>query len=411
MSTLLDESGQAKTETGWLNRRLDTADLGSLPIIIGLAGIWLVFWLANDKFLSPLNLTNLMLQIAALGTLATGIFLALLLGEIDLSAGVVSGLCAAVMAVLNVKLGVPGPLAVLAGILVGTLIGLFQGTLITRLHIPSFIVTLAGMIGWQGALLWVLGSTGTLNLRDEFITGIAGTFFREALAGLIVGVVLVASYAAVLFLDRRRRLAAQLLASSAQRLLARVVVLAAIVLVALLVFYADRGLPLAAVIFVGVVIAVDWLTKHTVYGRHIFAVGGHAESARRAGIQVDRVRISAFVLSSTIAALAGVLAASRLLAVNQSSGGSDFLLNAIAATVIGGTSLFGGRGSAWSALLGALVIGSISNGMDLLAFESSLKFMITAGVLLAAVTIDAVARRRREEAGRRLVAWVKSGGR
>jgi D-xylose transport system permease protein len=154
------------------------------------------------------------------------------------------------------------------------------------------------------------------------------------------------------------------------------------------------------VIFVGVVIAIDWLTKHTVYGRHIFAVGGHAESARRAGIQVDRVRISAFVLSSTIAALAGVLAASRLLAVNQSSGSSDFLLNAIAATVIGGTSLFGGRGSAWSALLGALVIGSISNGMDLLAFESSLKFMITAAVLLAAVTIDAVARRRREAAGR-----------
>jgi D-xylose transport system permease protein len=399
VNILSDGYGKAKTSLSWLNRRLDTADLGSLPIIIGLAGIWLIFWLANDKFLSPLNLTNLMLQIAALGTLATGIFLALLLGEIDLSAGVVSGLCAAVMAVLNVKLGVPGPLAVLAGMFVGTLIGLFQGTLITRLHIPSFIVTLAGMIGWQGALLWVLGNTGTLNLRDEFITGIAGTFFREASVGLFIGAILVAGYAVVLFLDRRRRLVAQLKAPAAQRLIVRVILLAAIVLAALLVFYADRGLPLAAVIFVGIVIAIDWLTKHTVYGRHIFAVGGHAESARRAGIQVDRVRISAFVLSSTIAALAGVLAASRLLAVNQSSGGSDFLLNAIAATVIGGTSLFGGRGSAWSALLGALVIGSISNGMDLLAFESSLKFMITAGVLLAAVTIDAVARRRREAAG------------
>lgn len=389
-----------KTGLAWLNRRLATADLGSLPIIIGLAGIWLVFWLANDKFLSPLNLTNLMLQIAALGTLATGVFLALLLGEIDLSAGMVSGLCAAVMAVLNAKLGVPGPLAVLAGMLVGTLIGLFQGTLITLLRIPSFIVTLAGMIGWQGALLWVLGSTGTLNLRDEFITGIAGTFFKEALIGLSVGTLLVASYAVVLFLDRNRRLNARLTAPSTRSVLARVLIMAAIVLAALLVFYADRGLPLAAVIFVGVVIAIDWLTKHTVYGRHMFAVGGHAESARRAGIQVDRVRISAFVLSSTIAALAGVLAASRLLAVNQSSGGSDFLLNAIAATVIGGTSLFGGRGSAWSALLGALVIGSISNGMDLLAFESSLKFMITAAVLLAAVTIDAVARQRREAAGR-----------
>jgi D-xylose transport system permease protein len=177
-------------------------------------------------------------------------------------------------------------------------------------------------------------------------------------------------------------------------------IVAAIASFALMIFYADRGLPLAVVIFVGLVILIDWLTKRTVYGRHIFAVGGHAESARRAGIQVDRVRISVFALSSLIAAIAGVLAASRLLAVNQSSGSSDFLLNAIAATVIGGTSLFGGRGSAWSALIGALVIGSISNGMDLLAFESSLKFMITAAVLLAALTIDAVARRRREAAGR-----------
>lgn len=400
MSTLSDEVGKVKTSLGTLSRRLEAVELGGLPIVVGLAAIWLIFWLANSKFLSPLNLTNLVLQIAALGTLATGIFLVLLLGEIDLSAGVVSGLCAAVMAVLNVKLGVPGPLAVLAGILVGTLIGLFQGTLITRLHIPSFIVTLAGMIGWQGMLLWVLGSTGSLNLRDDFITGLAGLFFKETNVGVIVGLGLTIGYAAILFLDRRRRLAAQLTAPSTRHLTIKVAMLAAIVLAAMLVFYADRGLPLAAVIFIGVVIAIDWLTKHTVYGRHIFAVGGHAESARRAGIQVDRVRISVFVLSSTIAALSGVLAASRLLAVNQSSGGSDVLLNAIAATVIGGTSLFGGRGSAWSALLGALVIGSISNGMDLLAFESSLKFMITAAVLLAAVTIDAVARRRREAAGR-----------
>ncbi len=400
MSTKSEEVAGVKSRLGGLSRRLETADLGSLPIVLGLSVIWLIFWLANDKFLSPLNLTNLMLQIAALGTLSTGIFLVLLLGEIDLSAGIVSGLCAAVMAVLNVKVGVPGPLAVLAGLLVGTSIGLFQGTLITRLHIPSFIVTLAGMIGWQGALLWVLGNTGTLNLRDPFITGIAGTFFKEAIIGVAIGGLLVTGYAAVLFLDRRRRLAADLTAPSAQFLSMRVVIITVIVLAAMLVFYLDRGLPLAVVIFVGIVILIDWLTKHTVYGRHMFAVGGQAESARRAGIQVDRVRISVFMLSAMIAAIAGVLAASRLLAVNQSSGSSDFLLNAIAATVIGGTSLFGGRGSAWSALLGALVIGSISNGMDLLAFESSLKFMITAAVLLAAVTIDAVARRRREAAGR-----------
>jgi len=400
MNTASNDFSSVRGTLVHFRHRLELADLSSLPIVIGLCAIWLIFWLANDKFLSPLNLTNLMLQIAALGTLATGIFVVLLLGEIDLSAGIVSGLCAAVMAVLNVKLGVPGPLAVLAGMLIGSLIGLFQGLLITRLRIPSFIVTLAGMIGWQGALLWVLGSTGTLNLRDSFITGIAGTFFKEMIVGFAIGAALVIGYAAVLFLDRSRRLAARLPAASVQFLAARITIVAAIVSSALMIFYADRGLPLAVVIFVGLVILIDWLTKRTVYGRHIFAVGGHAESARRAGIQVDRVRISMFALSSLIAAIAGVLAASRLLAVNQSSGSSDFLLNAIAATVIGGTSLFGGRGSAWSALIGALVIGSISNGMDLLAFESSLKFMITAAVLLAALTIDAVARRRREAAGR-----------
>ena len=380
-------------------RRWETADWGSFPIVLGLGGIWLIFWLANDKFLSPPNLTNLMLQIVALGTLAIGIFLVLLLGEIDLSAGAVSGLCAAVMAVLNVKAGVPGPLAVLAGALVGLGIGLFQGAWITRLHIPSFIVTLAGMIGWQGALLWVLGGTGTINLRDPFITGLADTFFKEVWVGLLLGAALVAGYAAVQFLDRRRRLTASLPVTSMRTLTGRVALVAVVVVAALLVFYSDRGLPLAAVIFVGLVILIDWVTKRTVYGRHIYAVGGNAESARRAGIQIDRVRISVFALASMIAALAGVLAASRLLAVNQSSGSSDFLLNAIAATVIGGTSLFGGRGTAWSALLGALVIGSISNGMDLLAFESSLKFVITAAVLLAAVTVDAVTRRQREAAG------------
>ncbi|HTP10624.1 MAG TPA: sugar ABC transporter permease [Anaerolineae bacterium] len=385
---------------GWRRRWSSTTDWGSIPTVLGLCGIWLIFWLANEKFLSPLNLTNLMLQIAALGTLAISVFLVLLLGEIDLSAGMVSGLCAAVMAVLNVKAGVPGPLAVLAGMLVGLGIGLFQGAWITKLHIPSFIVTLAGMIAWQGALLWVLGSTGTINLRDSFITGIAGTFFKEVWIGILLGAVLVIGYAALQFLDRRRRQTAGLPAASAQTLLVRVTLVAVMVCGALLVFYMDRGLPLAAVIFVGLVILIDWLTKRTIYGRHIYAVGGNAESARRAGIQVDRIRISVFMLASMIAAIAGVLAASRLLAVNQSSGSSDFLLNAIAATVIGGTSLFGGRGSAWSALLGALVIGSISNGMDLLAFESSLKFMITAAVLLAAVTIDAVTRRRREAVGR-----------
>jgi len=380
-------------------RRLINIDWASLPIVIGLIALWLIFWLANDKFLSAPNLTNLMLQIAALGTLATGVFLVLLLGEIDLSMGMVSSLCAAVMAVLNVKAGVPGPLAVLVGMFVGLGIGLVQGLWITKLYIPSFIVTLAGLIAWQGALLWVLGSTGSINLRDVFITSLAGTFFKEMWIGLALGAALVGGYAAQVFLKRRRRRSVGLSALAVRALVRRIVIVAAIVTMAMLVFYSDRGLPLAVTIFIGLVILIDFLTRGTVYGRHIYAIGSNAESARRAGIQVDRVRISVFALASLIAAIAGVLAASRLLAVNQSSGSTDFLLNAIAATVIGGTSLFGGRGTAWSALLGALVIGSISNGMDLLAFESSLKFIIIAIALLAAVTVDAVARRRREAAG------------
>ena len=261
------------TETGarGLRRRWETADWGSLPIVLGLTGIWLIFWLANDKFLSPLNLTNLMLQIAALGTLAIGVFLVLLLGEIDLSAGMVSGLCAAVMAVLNVKAGVPGPLAVLAGMLVGMSIGLFQGTWITKLHIPSFIVTLAGMIAWQGALLWVLGSTGTINLRDSFITGIAGTFFKEVWVGMLLGAALVGGYAAVTVSRSAAAAGREFARGFRRRSLAwRVIAVAAIIIVALLIFYADRGLPLAVVIFVGLVI-LDRLADqaHGVRASHV----------------------------------------------------------------------------------------------------------------------------------------------
>jgi D-xylose transport system permease protein len=389
-----------------VRRRFEDANWGSLTIVFGLIVSWLIFGLVNDRFLTPLSLTNLMLQIAALGTLAASTFLILLLSEIDLSASVVSGLSAGVMAVLNVKAGVPGPIAVLAGILTGTLIGLFQGLWVTRLRIPSFIVTLAGMIGWQGVLMWMLGSTGTINLRDNFITGIAGTFFKQPLVGLAIGATLVASYAGSLLLDRRQRLAAGLSAGSMRNLILRVLLMTTIAGPALLVFYADRGLPLVVVIFIGVVIFVDGLTKRTVYGRHIYAVGGHAESARRAGIHVERVRLSVFALASMIAAIAGIMAASRLSAANRASGSSDFLLNAIAAAIIGGTSLFGGRGSAWSAVLGALVIGTIANGMDLVGFKTgsdfiiSLKSLMTAGVLLAAVTLDVATRRRRESAGR-----------
>jgi D-xylose transport system permease protein len=386
-------------------QRFSRSDLGPLPIVAGLLVIWGVFQFANDKFLSPLNLTNLMAQISALGTIAVGSVLILLLGEVDLSAGSVSGLCAAVMAVLNVKMGIPGPVAVLAGLLTGCVIGLFQGYWVTHFKIPSFIVTLAGLIGWVGALLFVLGETGTVNLRDPFIVSLAGTFLKRdvhdgELYSWIVGILFVAIYAFSFIQDRQRRKRAGLQFRSVGGLVFQIAVVFVLVIGLLLVTNADRGLPSAMVFFIAVLVLFDFITQRTVFGRHIYAVGGNAEAARRASINVTFVRIAVFGLASMLAAFGGILAASRLLAVNQSSGGSDLLLNVIASAVIGGTSLFGGRGTVWSALLGALVIGSISNGMDLLALPSPIKFMITGGVLLVAVTIEAISRQRRESAGR-----------
>jgi len=306
---------------------------------------------------------------------------------------------AAVMAVLNVKAGLPGALAVGVGVLAGAGIGLLQGVWITRFRVPSFVVTLAGLLGWQGLLLWVLGDTGTVNLTDPAITNLAGIFLGPRL-GWFVGLAAVAVFLASLSRARRRRVAAGLGVGTTGALVARIVLVGGGILLAIAVLDAGRGVPLAMLILLGFVVAFDWVTTRTGWGRHVFAVGGNAEAARRAGVAVDRVRVLVFTLSATLAACGGILAASRLLAVNQSSGSGDVVLNAIAAAVIGGTSLFGGRGTIWSALLGALVIGSISNGMDLLALASSVKFMITGGVLLAAVTIDAVSRRGRQAAGR-----------
>jgi len=393
-----DAPGLAGVLQGF-RRRISQGELGSVPVVVGLVLIWLTFYVANDRFLSAANLTNLMLQIAAMGTISVGIVLVLLLGEIDLSAGVVSGLCAAAMAILHVKQGWAPLPSLLAGLAAGTAIGTFQGLWITRFRVPSFVVTLAGLLGWQGALLFVLGNTGTVNIYTPLITGLTGTFFEAAVAWPLAALAIVMHGGAV-FLERRSRAAAGLPLPLVRSAVGRVAVTAGAVLAAVAVFMEDRGLPLAVLIFVGLVAVVDLVLRRTRFGRHVLAVGGNAEAARRSGIRVERIRVTIFALGSTLAAAGGILAASRLLAVNQSSGSGDVLLNAIAAAVIGGTSLFGGRGSAWSALLGALVIGSISNGMDLLALSSSVKFMVTGAVLLVAASIDALSRRGRQAAGR-----------
>jgi D-xylose transport system permease protein len=390
---------RASRISGEALRRLLQGELGSLRVVLGLAVIWVIFQSQNDRFLSAENLTNLMLQITAIGLISVGVVFVLLLGEIDLSVGAVSGLAAAIMAVLNVQHGWSPYLAIAAAILAGLAIGLLQGSLFSRFGVPSFVVTLAGLLAWQGALLQVLGSTGSINLTDPKITGLANIFYSDAV-GWIFAAIVIGAYAAVLFVGRRRRLATGLEAESQAAAGIRLALIAAIAIVAVAILNSDRGVPLAVLILLAFVIGMDYVARRTTFGRHVFAVGGNAEAARRAGIPVDRVRVAVFGIAGTMAAIGGIMAASRLLAVNQSSGGSELLLLAIAGPVIAGTSLFGGRGSVWTALLGALVIGSISNGMDLLALSSAVKFMVTGGVLLLAVIVDALARQQRQASGR-----------
>ena len=391
--------GTSDERTPGFLRRVVQGDLASLRVLVGLVAIFAVFQIQNDRFLSATNLTNLMLQITAVGLISIGIVYVLLLGEIDLSVGAVSGLSAAVMAVLSAKHGWNPYIAIAAGIGTGLVIGLAQGWLFSQFGVPSFVVSLAGLLAWQGALLYVLGDTGTVNLNDDKIVGLANTFYSEGV-GWLIGFVVIGSYAAVALWGYRHRVRSGLADQQLTPVVVRLVVVAVAVLAAVAILNSDRGVPLAVLILIGFVVGMQYVATRTTFGRHVFAVGGNAEAARRAGISVHRIRVIVFGIAGTMAAIGGILAASRLLAVNQSSGGSDLLLLAIAGPVIAGTSLFGGRGSVWSALLGALVIGSISNGMDLLAYESSVKFMVTGAVLLAAVVIDAVARNQRRAAGR-----------
>ncbi len=380
-------------------KRFVAGDLASLRVILGLVVIWAIFYSQNDRFLSATNLTNLMLQITAVGLISVGIVYVLLLGEIDLSVGAVSGLAAAVMAVLNFKHGWDPYLAIAAGVLTGTAIGALQGALFTGFGIPSFVVTLAGLLAWQGALLYVLGDTGTVNITDSKVTGLANTFYSDS-TGWIIAIAAIAVYAGVSLWGYRGRVKAGLADQALGPVVIRIAIVAAAVVAVMLVLNSDRGLPLALLILVGFVAGMQFVATRTRFGRHVFAVGGNVEAARRAGINVHGIRIAVMGIAGTMAAIGGIFAASRLLAVNQSSGGSDLLLLAIAGPVIAGTSLFGGRGSVWSALLGALVIGSISNGMDLLAYDSDVKYMVTGGVLLAAVIVDALARKQRQAEGR-----------
>ncbi|WP_238845472.1 sugar ABC transporter permease [Nocardia terpenica] len=376
--------------------RFRRGEVGSVPVVIGLVVIAVVFDRLNAHFLSAENLTNLALQMAATGTIALGIVLVLLLGEIDLSAGSVSGLTAVVMTQLYVHHGWNPVLAVAAALVAGAAVGLLHGCARTMLGMPSFVVTLAGLIGWQGLMLYLLGKEGTVNLPfDHGIAKISDTWVHPGVSWALV-VLLAGGHLLASLRTRRRRVRAGLRVPGLGWVVARSGGLAVLLAATALVLNSDRGVPLTLIVFGGLVMIADILLQRTVFGRRIYAVGGNAEAARRAGINVTRVRLAAFVGCSMLAAVGGILAASRLVAVNQSSGGSDILLNAIAAAVIGGTSLFGGRGRAYAALLGILVIQSITNGMLLLNVDSSVRFMVTAAVLAVSVAIDSVARRGAE---------------
>ncbi|HET8981156.1 MAG TPA: sugar ABC transporter permease [Pedococcus sp.] len=390
--------------SGWIRvflSRLRSGDLGSLPVVIGLIVIWAVFQSQNDAFLSPRNLVNLALQSAATGTIALGIVLVLLLGEIDLSVGSVSGLSAAILAVGMVSNNWPALVAIAAAILAGAVIGLSYGALFTRFGVPSFVITLAGLLAFLGLQLKVLGVEGSINIPFE--SGVVAfaqrTFLPDAVA-YAVAILVVAAYLLLRLRSNRRREAAGLSTSPVVNIVVRSAFLLLVLVVPIAVLNQDRGVPVMFLLFVALVVIMDFAIRKTRWGRSVMAVGGNVEAARRAGINVKRIYITVFVLCSSLAAIGGLLASARLAAANQSSGGTDTNLNAIAAAVIGGTSLFGGRGSAYSALLGIIVIQSISNGLSLINLGSPERYMITGAVLLLAVIVDSLSRRSRAAHGR-----------
>jgi len=381
--------------------RIRGGDLGQLPVIGGLLVIWTVFQILNPVFLSPRNLVDLTMQCAAIGTIALGIVLVLLLGEIDLSVGSVSGLAAAVLAVALVQLQWNLVFALLAAIVVGCLVGMLYGFLYTRFGVPSFVITLAGLLDFLGLQLWVLGDTGSISLPfDSWIVQFSNQMFLPPWASYVVVVLAVGGYAWTLIRRARLRAAANLVSQSYREIALRGGALLVFLLAAVWYLNLQRGVGVMFLFFLALVVTMNFVLTRTRWGRGVYAVGGSVEAARRAGIRVDRIYISVFALCSALAATGGILAAARLGAANQSSGGGDTNLNAIAAAVIGGASLFGGRGSAFAAVIGIVVIQSISSGLTLLNLDSSVAFMITGIVLVLAVIVDSISRRTRAATGR-----------
>ena len=381
--------------------RVRSGDLGSLPVIVGLAIIWTVFQTLNPVFLAPNNLVNLLFDCSTVGIIALGIVCILMVGEIDLSVGSVSGFASAIVGVLWVNQGWPVGFAILTAMFFGAVIGTVYAFLFNKFGMPSFVSTLAGLLAVLGLQLYFLGSTGSINLPygsplvNFGQTMVMPDWVAYALAAVAGLAIFLTGYRTA---ARRREagLSSPSLGGLALKAIAITIVLEAIV------FYlnGDRGIPWMFGLFVGLTVAMNYALTRTQWGRMLHAVGGNREAARRAGINVRFIYTTAFMLCSVLAATGGVLAAARLASASQQAGTGDVNLNAIAAAVIGGTSLFGGRGSAYSALLGIIVIQSIASGLTLLDLSSSLRYMITGAVLAIAVIVDSLARRSRMSHGR-----------
>ncbi|MEU9294010.1 sugar ABC transporter permease [Streptomyces sp. NPDC048266] len=400
-SRLLVREEGLKGYVGEFRRKLRSGELGSLPVVLAVIIIWTVFGSLNSTFLSAQNLSDLSQQIVGTGMIAVGIVFVLLLGEIDLSVGSVSGLCAAIFAVLNVLNGMNEWLALLVAVVGGAAVGLIQGFFFAKVGVPAFVVTLAGNLAWNGLMLQILGSSGTVNIPSESIVSkLYSTIYHSPAAAYVTAAVGVGLFLAASLLDARRRRAARVPFRPIAEIVLRTVVIAALAFATAYILNQYQGLPLALLLFLILLVVLDFVLRRTTYGRRIFAVGGNIEGARRAGISVPFVRMSVFSIAGTMAAIGGIFLAGQIQSASQTSGGGNLLMNVIAAAVIGGTSLFGGRGSVWSALLGALVIGSIQSGMNIMGVSNAVQFMITGSVLLAAVVVDSLSRRSQKAAGR-----------
>jgi D-xylose transport system permease protein len=389
--------------------RVRGGDIGSLPAVLGLIALIILFGaLEGSTFLSIFNFANLINQSAAIIVLAMGLVFVLLLGEIDLSAGFAAGTCAAILAVALNNWGLAWPVALLAALLTGVVIGLVIGMLVARLGIPSFVVTLAMFLALQGAMLLIIGEGGTIPIRSEAILVVMNGNM-SVVAGWVLAVIIVAGFALSTLLAIRRRRKAGLPAEAMSVWAIKVIALGVLIFVATYLLNQERQLPSAKVTIQGVpwvvvvilvlLVGLTFILQRTGFGRHVYAVGGNREAARRAGINVKGLMITCFVFCSTLAAIAGVLLASRDNSVSPTTGGAQTLLFAVGAAVIGGTSLFGGRGKIRDAVIGGLVIAVIANGLPLITQQSGIQFIVTGLVLLIAASVDAISRRRTAATG------------